>query len=82
MMDQVGSDLAPDIEDHYAEENPHLPEGPRRLLRSYVDAGKLGVKSGEGFYKYPDSGAGPNATTRARAPPGSYLPTQSPTNEV
>jgi 3-hydroxybutyryl-CoA dehydrogenase len=53
MMDSVGLDVVLDIEDHYAAENPHLPEGPRRLLHEYVDAGKLGVKTGEGFYKYP-----------------------------
>lgn len=52
MMDQVGLDVVLDIENHYAEEDPHLPLGPRALLKSYVDAGKLGVKTAEGFYTY------------------------------
>jgi len=52
MMDSVGLDVVLDIEEHYADENPHLPEGPRTLLHEYVDAGKLGRKSGEGFYRY------------------------------
>jgi 3-hydroxybutyryl-CoA dehydrogenase len=51
-MDNVGLDVVLDIEEHYAQEFPHLPTGPRALLHSYVDAGKLGRKSGEGFYKY------------------------------
>ena len=49
-MDQVGLDVVYDIEEHYAAENPTLPAGPRNLLRHYLDAGKLGVKTGEGFY--------------------------------
>lgn len=53
MMDQVGLDVVLDIENHYAEENPQLPAGPGELLHRYVDAGKLGVKTGEGFYSYP-----------------------------
>ncbi|MEZ2373432.1 3-hydroxyacyl-CoA dehydrogenase family protein [Arthrobacter sp. RCC_34] len=52
MMDGVGLDVVLDIEEHYAHENPHLPEGPRTLLREYVEAGKLGRKTGEGFYRY------------------------------
>jgi 3-hydroxybutyryl-CoA dehydrogenase len=52
MMDLVGLDVVLDIENHYAAEFPHLPEGVRELLQSYVDAGKLGVKTGEGFYTY------------------------------
>lgn len=52
MMDQVGLDVVLDIENHYADENPHLPEGPRTLLHKYVDAGHLGVKTGQGFYTY------------------------------
>jgi len=55
MMDLVGLDVALDIENHYCEEFPHLPKKSRDLLQSYVDAGKLGVKSGEGFYPYPAS---------------------------
>jgi 3-hydroxybutyryl-CoA dehydrogenase len=53
LMDQVGLDVVLDIENHYAEEFPHLPKNVRDLLQSYVDAGKLGVKTGEGFYAYP-----------------------------
>ena len=52
MMDLVGLDVALDIENHYCQEFPHLPKKSRDLLQSYVDAGKLGVKSGEGFYTY------------------------------
>jgi 3-hydroxybutyryl-CoA dehydrogenase len=50
MMDQVGLDVVLDIEEHYCAEHPEYPEGPRRLLRSYVERGRLGVKSGAGFY--------------------------------
>ncbi|MFF1552991.1 3-hydroxyacyl-CoA dehydrogenase family protein [Rhodococcus erythropolis] len=53
-MDQVGLDIVLDIEDHYAVENPNLPTVPRDLLHRYVDAGKLGRKTGEGFYRYDD----------------------------
>jgi 3-hydroxybutyryl-CoA dehydrogenase len=53
LMDLVGLDVALDIENHYAEEFPHLPKGAQELLQTYVDAGKLGVKTGEGFYSYP-----------------------------
>lgn len=52
LMDQVGLDVVLDIEEHYAAETPTLPTGPRELLRRYVDAGKLGRKTGEGFYTY------------------------------
>ncbi|GAA4013354.1 3-hydroxyacyl-CoA dehydrogenase family protein [Allokutzneria multivorans] len=50
VMDQVGLDVALDIENTYAAERQGLPEGPRVLLREYVDRGALGVKSGRGFY--------------------------------
>lgn len=53
LMDLVGLDVALDIENHYVEQFPHLPTHARDLLQSYVDAGKLGQKTGEGFYEYP-----------------------------
>jgi 3-hydroxybutyryl-CoA dehydrogenase len=53
LMDLVGLDVALDIENHYVEQFPHLPTHARDLLQTYVDAGKLGQKTGEGFYKYP-----------------------------
>jgi 3-hydroxybutyryl-CoA dehydrogenase len=50
LMDRVGLDVVLAIEEHYAAVRPGLPEGPRTLLRDYVDQGRLGVKSGGGFY--------------------------------
>jgi 3-hydroxybutyryl-CoA dehydrogenase len=41
-----------DIEEHYAQVRPGLPEGPRAVLREYIDEGWLGIKSGRGFYDY------------------------------
>lgn len=58
MMDLVGLDVVLDIENHYAQEFPHLPENVRELLQAYIDAGKLGIKTGEGFYPY---SSGPRA---------------------
>ncbi len=52
MMDRVGLDVVLAIEEHYAAVRPALPEGPRELLREYVDEGRLGVKSGQGIYHY------------------------------
>ncbi|MFT4127972.1 MAG: 3-hydroxyacyl-CoA dehydrogenase family protein [Gordonia sp. (in: high G+C Gram-positive bacteria)] len=70
MMDGVGLDVVYDIEQHYAAENPHLPEAPRRLLEQYIAAGRLGVKSGEGFYRYPAPGV---PTPAESVPPGERI---------
>lgn len=53
LMDRVGLDVVLNIEEHYASVRPGLPEGPRKLLRELIEDGKLGVKSGRGFYEYP-----------------------------
>jgi 3-hydroxybutyryl-CoA dehydrogenase len=50
LMDRVGLDVVLAIEEHYAAVRNDVPEGPRKLLRRYVDGGRLGVKSGRGFY--------------------------------
>jgi 3-hydroxybutyryl-CoA dehydrogenase len=52
LMDQVGLDVVLDTENNYAQEFPNLPQSVRDLLHTYVDAGKVGAKTGEGFYKY------------------------------
>lgn len=50
LIDKVGLDVALDIEENYIKHFPYIPTKSRDLLQKYVDAGKLGVKSGEGFY--------------------------------
>lgn len=50
LIDRVGLDVALDIENNYLMKFPYIPTRSRDLLKAYVDQGKLGVKSGEGFY--------------------------------
>lgn len=52
LMDRVGLDVVLNIEEHYASVRPGLPEGPRELLHKLLDEGRLGYKSGRGFYDY------------------------------
>jgi 3-hydroxybutyryl-CoA dehydrogenase len=54
LMDRVGLDVVLAIEEHYAAVRDGIPEGPRKLLHEYIDQGRLGVKSGHGFYEYTD----------------------------
>ena len=51
-MDIAGLDVMLDIEEHYANLRSGLPSGPRELLQGMISDGKLGVKSGRGFYDY------------------------------
>lgn len=60
LMDSVGLDVVLAIEEHYASARPALPEAPRKLLRAMVADGRLGHKSGRGFYDY----SGPNGANR------------------
>jgi 3-hydroxybutyryl-CoA dehydrogenase len=50
LMDRVGLDVVLAIEEHYAHVRDGIPDGPRELLREYLDQGRLGLKSGRGFY--------------------------------
>ena len=52
LMDRVGLDVVLAIEEHYAANRPGIPDGPRKLLREYVEHGRLGVKRGRGFYDH------------------------------
>jgi 3-hydroxybutyryl-CoA dehydrogenase len=51
-MDRVGLDVVLDIEENYAAHRDGIPESPRELVRSYLAQGRLGEKSGRGFYDY------------------------------
>src|SRR5262244_55705 len=45
LMDKVGLDVVLAIEEHYAAIRPGLPEGPRKLLKQYINEGRLGQKA-------------------------------------
>jgi 3-hydroxybutyryl-CoA dehydrogenase len=54
MLDGVGLDTVWHISDYWARQtkDPQLVANAR-FVRAYVDRGHLGVKSGQGFYRYP-----------------------------
>lgn len=53
LMDKIGLDVVRDIELVYHGASQDPSDRPPRLLLDMVEQGKLGVKSGEGFYRYP-----------------------------
>ncbi len=54
LMDLAGLDVVRDIEMVYFEESSDPSDAPPPLLNNKVKAGELGVKTGQGFYTYPN----------------------------
>ncbi|MCZ6858189.1 MAG: 3-hydroxyacyl-CoA dehydrogenase family protein [Gemmatimonadetes bacterium] len=54
LMDVVGLDVVRDIEMIYYNASGDPSDKPPQLLHDMITAGKLGVKSGEGFYTHPN----------------------------
>ena len=54
LMDTVGLDVIYDIEMVYYKESNDPKDRPPDKLKEMIEAGHLGVKSGQGFYTYPD----------------------------
>jgi 3-hydroxybutyryl-CoA dehydrogenase len=53
-MDRVGLDVVRDIEMVYYNESGEKRDAPPRLLLDKIEKGDLGIKTGKGFYTYPD----------------------------
>lgn len=54
LMDIIGLDVVRDIENVYYEESGDPSDAPPKLLADKIEKGELGVKTGKGFYIYPD----------------------------
>jgi len=54
LMDIIGLDVVRDIELVYFRASGNPSDQPPKMLLNMIAEGKLGVKSGEGFYKYPN----------------------------
>jgi 3-hydroxybutyryl-CoA dehydrogenase len=54
IMDMVGLDVVRDIEWSYQRETLDPTDVPSARLREMIESGKLGEKSGEGFYRHPN----------------------------
>ncbi|MCA1724043.1 MAG: 3-hydroxyacyl-CoA dehydrogenase family protein [Thermomicrobia bacterium] len=53
-MDEIGLDVVKDIEEHYASESNDPSDRPPKILTDRVTRGDLGMKTGRGFYTYPN----------------------------
>lgn len=56
LMDRIGLDVVRDIEMQYYRESGDERDKPPQFLEDFVAQGRLGVKSGRGFYAYPNPG--------------------------
>jgi 3-hydroxybutyryl-CoA dehydrogenase len=54
IMDKVGLDVVWDIEMVYFNDSGDPKDHPPAALKEKIEKGELGVKSGRGFYTYPD----------------------------
>ncbi|MDH4265171.1 MAG: 3-hydroxyacyl-CoA dehydrogenase family protein, partial [Deltaproteobacteria bacterium] len=54
LMDAVGLDVVYDIEIVYYKESSEPKDRPPKALKAMINRGELGVKTGKGFYTYPD----------------------------
>jgi 3-hydroxybutyryl-CoA dehydrogenase len=54
LMDKVGLDVIWDIEMVYYQESGDPKDHPPKALKDKIVAGELGVKTGKGFYEYPN----------------------------
>ena len=54
LIDMVGLDVVRDIEMVYYRESGDESDAPPKLLLEMIEKGELGVKTGKGFYSYPD----------------------------
>jgi 3-hydroxybutyryl-CoA dehydrogenase len=53
-MDLIGLDVVRDIEMQYYHASGDERDRPPKFLDGWIAQGRLGVKSGRGFYSYPD----------------------------
>jgi len=54
LMDEIGLDVIRDIETNYFNASGDPSDQPPQFLLDLIAGGRLGVKSGEGFYTYPN----------------------------
>jgi 3-hydroxybutyryl-CoA dehydrogenase len=54
LMDKIGLDVIRDVERQYYLESGDERDRPPPFLEEWVSSGHLGVKTGRGFYTYPD----------------------------